>query len=168
MLFNISLQGQQQEHKQINWLGFEEAIRLNKTENRKIMVYVFSDNCGWCRKMEAETFASPAIIQVINSHFYPVKINARITDTIRYDGRSFGYIPADPGLGRPAYHELILLLLQGRLAYPSTAFLDENLVYLGLERGYKSADPFGKYLKYISEEVYKSGKSFDDYLEELF
>ena len=79
----------------IKWYSFEEAYALNKKKPKKIMVDVFTEWCGWCKKMDAETFTNPVIVKYMNEHFYAVKFNAETGDTIRfrdttYTNRFFG------------------------------------------------------------------------------
>lgn len=133
----------------IKWLSFEEAVKMNKQEPKKFMVYVYSNNCGWCRKMENETFSDSVIVDYIKHHYYPVKINKNIKKKIHYDNRSFSFLPANPANNTGGYHELIAILLQGRLAFPSIAYMDEDMVYLGVDRGYKSVPSFLERLKLI-------------------
>jgi len=158
-----NLHAQDDGQKSIAWNEIEEAVKLNTENPKKFLIYVYSDNCGWCRKMENETFASSVIIDFINQNFYAIKINSNIKRDIQYNKRKFSYVPADPVTGNPAHHEFLLVLLQGRMAYPSIAWLDENLVYIGVERGFKSIEPFRKYLIYINEVLYLSGQNFDQY-----
>lgn len=133
----------------IKWLSFEEAVKMNKQQPKKFMVYVYSNNCGWCRKMENETFSDSVIVDYIKHHYYPVKINKNIKKKIHYDNRSFSFLPANPANNTGGYHELIAILLQGRLAFPSIAYMDEDMVYLGVDRGYKSVPSFLERLKLI-------------------
>ncbi len=144
----------QQPNPAIQWLEFETAVSLNEKEPAKFLIYIYSDNCGWCKRMLNETFSDQGTIDYINKNFHAVKLNKAITREIKYKNRSFKYID-----GKPAYHELVLLLLEGRLAYPSIAYLDENMVYLGVERGYKSIDPFNKWLRHIAENEYVNEKT---------
>jgi len=41
---------------QVNWMTFEEAEIKYQEEKRKIFVDVYTDWCGWCKKMDANTF----------------------------------------------------------------------------------------------------------------
>ncbi len=45
----------------IRWISFEEAMKLNKKKPKMVFVDIYTDWCGWCKKMDAETFADPAI-----------------------------------------------------------------------------------------------------------
>lgn len=158
-----NLYAQDNSQKGISWLKMEDAVKINAENPKKFLIYVYSDNCGWCRKMENETFSSAAVIDYINLNFHAVKINSNIKADIQYQNRKFRYVPADPHTGNPSHHEFLLVLLQGRMAYPSIAYLDENMVYIGVERGFKSIDPFKKYLSFINENIYQSGQSFEEY-----
>ncbi|MFM7218584.1 MAG: hypothetical protein ACKO1U_11240, partial [Bacteroidota bacterium] len=80
----------------------------------------YTDWCGWCKHMMKTTYADPGLAQYINQNFYPVKFNAEGKDTIEYLGKT--YKPTAPEPRRP--HELAVELLQGKLSYPSTIFLN--------------------------------------------
>lgn len=64
------------EEKKIKWLTLEEAYALNQKEPRKIFVDVYTDWCGWCKKMDKETFANAEVAEYANENFYAVKLNA--------------------------------------------------------------------------------------------
>jgi len=40
----------------INWLTWEEAISKCKVQKRKLLVDVYTDWCGWCKRMDQATF----------------------------------------------------------------------------------------------------------------
>src|SRR5664279_713123 len=71
--------------EKIRWYSFEEAYTLNKKKPKKIFIDVFTDWCGWCRKMDAETFTNPTISEYMSDHFYCVKLNAERKDTVVID-----------------------------------------------------------------------------------
>ena len=50
----------------IKWYSFEEAIDLNKENPKKIFIDVYTDWCGWCKKMDNSTFADPVIVKYMN------------------------------------------------------------------------------------------------------
>src|SRR5690606_17422221 len=65
-----------QEDKTIKWYSFDEVTELAAKEPKMILVKVYTDWCGWCKKMDKETFTDSQVIDYVNSNFYPVKMNA--------------------------------------------------------------------------------------------
>ena len=42
---------------QINWTTFEKAIALSKQDGKPVLVDVYTDWCGWCKRLDATTRA---------------------------------------------------------------------------------------------------------------
>ena len=53
----------------VNWISFEEAQNLAKTNPKKVYVDVYTDWCGWCKRMDATTFSNPVIARYMNKNF---------------------------------------------------------------------------------------------------
>ncbi|MEL6638305.1 MAG: DUF255 domain-containing protein [Bacteroidota bacterium] len=139
--------------KNVKWYTWEEAIAANEANPKKIMVDVTTDWCGWCKRMEANTFENPEISKYLNENFYPIKLNAEMKEDIVYDGNTFKYIP---DAGRRGIHTLAYSLLDGQMSYPSIVFLDESVQRVMVSKGYKGPDDFMVELKYTAQEAYKS------------
>lgn len=116
------------------------------------MIDVYTDWCGWCKKMDAETFNHPVIAEYINEHFYPVKFNAESTDSILFGGKVF----KNENLGPRSSHQFAIALLQGKMSYPSVAYLDGNLQLLGTIPGFFTAKDLEPLLNFIAEGKYAS------------
>ena len=137
----------------INWISWEEAVELSKTDAqpKKIFVDVYTDWCGWCKKMDKNTFQNPDVSKYMQDNFYMVKMDAEGKDPIEYQGKTFKYVPS----GRRGYHELAAALLQGKMGYPTVVFLDEELNMLSPVPGYQQVDPFMQIAKYFGDNIYK-------------
>ena len=135
---------------QTKWYTWEEAAELQKTAPRKIMVDVYTDWCGWCKKMDRETFDNPRVAKYLNEHFYPVKFDAEQRETIQYDGHDFIWQDA----GRNGIHMLAYALLDGQMSYPTVVFLNEKMERVTISKGYKKADRMMNELRFIKEEAY--------------
>lgn len=107
----------------INWMTLEEALEKSKTEKRKIFIDVYTDWCGWCKRMNDSTFADPFVAQYLNDHYYPVKFNAEYQQDIVFKDKVYRF----KRNGARGYHELAAEWLNNRLSYPTVVFLDENL-----------------------------------------
>src|SRR5690606_7831537 len=72
--------------KKINWITIQEAEKLSKEKPKKIFVDVYTDWCGWCKRMDATTFSDEDVIDYVNKNYYDVKLNAESQDNISLKG----------------------------------------------------------------------------------
>jgi thioredoxin-related protein len=144
----------------INWYSFEDAYQLNKKKQKKIFIDVYTDWCGWCKKMDAETFTNPVIIEYMSRHFYCVKLDAERKDTVIIDGVTF--VNPSPS-GKRASHQLAVELLKGKMSYPSYVFLNEKSQWMTVLAGYQPAKEFEIYLHYFGDGAYDKQIPFDDF-----
>ena len=148
---------------QIEWLSWEEAIERNKTEPRKLLVDVYTEWCGWCKKMDKTVFTDPVIEKYVSENFYAVKFDAEQKGTLKYDGHTFKF---NTGIGRRGSHELAYALLDGRMSYPSIVYLDEARDRISISPGFKPAAKFIDELKFIEGGFYRT-KTYPEYLKTL-
>lgn len=146
---SYSIYAQQQENLQ--WYTIEEAIELNKKQPRKFLIDMYTDWCGWCKKLTAETFNHPAIASFIRDNFYPVKFNAETHDTIEFKGKKYTNI----GTGRRSPHSLAVELMNNRMSYPTVVYLDEELNLLSAVPGYMNAADIEPVLIFFARNFYK-------------
>ena len=144
------IQAQDDQKTTVKWYSIEEAEKLSKEQGKKVMIDVYTDWCGWCKKMDKETFNHPVIAKYINENYYPVKLDAESKIDITFMGTTYKYVAQ----GTRGYHELAAGLLNGQLSYPSVAYLNEKLQLLGAIPGYKTAEAMEPLLVYISEDKY--------------
>ena len=143
----------------IEWLSWEQAVeRAAKDENpKKIFVDIYTDWCGWCKRMDKDTFNNPEVANYMKTHFYMVKLDGEGKSDIVHNGKTFKYIKS----GRRGYHELAAALMQGRLSYPTTIFMNEKFEMLSPVPGYQKPDAFLKIAKYFGDDIYLSKKWVD-------
>ena len=62
---------------QISWRAFgEEAFADAQTKNKPVLLSVTASWCQFCRNMDEQTYGNEAIIQYINEHFVPVRVDS--------------------------------------------------------------------------------------------
>ena len=159
IILSINLFSQEKSQSLVKWYSFEEAVELNRVNAKKLFIDVYTDWCGWCKVMDKNTFNHPVIAKYLNENFYPVKFNAETTDTVRFGGKLF----VNSGEGTRPPHQLAIALLRGQMSYPSIAYMDEQNRLLTTVPGYLTPESIEPLLKYIAEDIYKTGKSFVEY-----
>lgn len=135
-------------------MSMEEALEASEKEPRKLLIDLYTDWCGWCKKMDKDAYANPVIAEYVNETYYPVKFNAEQTEDVEFKGRTFKFVAN----GRRGYHELAAALANGKMSYPTTVFLDEKLDMIQPIPGYMAAKSLEPILKYIGEDKFKSIK----------
>ena len=146
----------------IQWMTWDEAVEDNKKSPKKILVDVYTDWCGYCKKMDKGTFTDVELAAYINENFYAVKLDAEQKEDIIWNDVTFKFIPQ----GRKGAHELAISLLNGKMGYPLFVYLDETFSRIMISPGYKTAPMMQNELVYAVEEYYKS-KTWADYKAEL-
>jgi thioredoxin-related protein len=153
-LIGLNLSGQEK----VKWYSIEEALQLASKDPRVIVIDVYTDWCGWCKRMDATTFSEPEVAEMMNKHFYPVKLNAEGKGDIVIGERTFKFVDN----GSRGYHEMAAIVTRGRLSYPTISYVDAQGKVLEASPGYKTADQFRIYLAYYSDGAYKS-QTFDEF-----
>ena len=127
---------------QIKWLKFEEAIALNAQNPKMILVDVYTDWCGWCKKMDKETFTDSKVVDYINNNFYAVKMNAEDTQrTFEFMGKT--------------YSEAQMAAAMRVNSYPNFVVIEPKLQNIAQLPGYRQPDQFIAGLGELLEKVFR-------------
>ncbi len=149
------------DHAEVNWLTMEEAEEKFNEEPRRIFVDVYTDWCGWCRRMTSETFSHPYIAEMLNTYFYPVKLNAEQEEPIVFQGVTY----ENDNIGqRRATHNFAIALLQGQMSYPSVAFFNEEMQLITAIPGFRPPKNMEAVLVFFKDDVYKESPNLQDFI----
>jgi len=125
------------------------------TENpKKLFIDVYTDWCGWCKKMDKETFEHPEIAKILNGGYYPVKFDAESKESIEFGGKTF----INEGGRSRNPHQLAVALLQGQMSYPSVAYMTEDLQLITAIPGYFTPEQIEPILIFFANDEYKTKK----------
>jgi thioredoxin-related protein len=129
--------------EEIKWMSYDEATKLTKKHKKKIFIDVYTDWCGWCKKMDATTMKDPRVVAYMNKKFYAVKLNAESPAASNYKGTGV------------TERELATRIFKAN-GYPTTLYLDESENLLINLSGYREAGELDKILHFLGEDKYKT------------
>lgn len=144
--------------EKIKWMDMEEALIMNSKNQKKVMVFIYTSWCGYCKKMKLQTFSDSSIASYINNNYYAVKLDAEMKEDIILGNTTYRNISR----GNRNYQELALQLMDDNTFFPTTVFLNEKNQKLPPVPGFADASTFKKILHYYSEDFYKT-TPWDDY-----
>lgn len=106
------------------------AIEVARSEGKLIVADVYTDWCGWCKKMDKEIYSDPAIVALSREQVF-VKVNAE-----------------DRGEGQIFARDM------GVKGYPTTIILDSSGRVLNIAQGYiASPRAFGALVQAAQAQV---------------
>ena len=130
--------------------GFEDALNKAKSENKRVIIDVYTDWCGWCKKMDAEAYSNTEVKKIIEENFVVVKLDAEGSGKLKYNGKE--------------YTEEQLSYYFEVFSFPTTIFLEPDGKVIDFKYdnttmksvpGYFTTDDFKKILNYIKDGKYK-------------
>ena len=136
----------------LNWLSYTEGLALAEKENKYVLIYFYTDECSWCKKMVDQTYSNEEIKKILSDQFVAVKIDARSENKVIENGEEIS--------------ERKLATLYQVSGYPTTWFLESNHSPVAPLPGYVTTVQFIPVLNYIGEGWYKN-ISFKEYLEKI-
>jgi thioredoxin-related protein len=132
----------------LQWYSFEQGLAEAKKTNKKMLVDVYTDWCGWCKKMDADTYSNSTVVSYLQEKYVVVKLNAESSSRLSYQGKQ--------------YTERELAGEFGVSGYPTTLFFKSDGSTITGAPGYYGAADFKTVLSYIAEDRYLDTK-FEDY-----
>jgi len=131
--------------EQLAWLGWNEGYEKAVKTDKILLVDTYTDWCGWCKRMDRDTYTNAEVIKKINQYFIPVKFNPELKDIVyKIDEQTMS--------GRELYAQLS----QGQsTGYPTVYYIFTKKRQILLDAGYKGPKDF---LKILDDAIEQSKK----------
>lgn len=122
---------------QVEWKTIEQASRTEIKNNTKLFFIDFYTSwCGWCKKMDRETFQDPTVAKILNKYYIPVKFDAEGSSDFTWNG--IRYSPRSNANARTATHPFAKAMLGAKMGFPSFGIFKSNESLLTILQGYQS------------------------------
>jgi thioredoxin-related protein len=108
---------------------YDKALATAKSDKKLVMVDLYTDWCGWCKRLDKDVYAKPDVQSKLTKNFVSLKINPEKSRTGMDLARKFG-----------------------TRGYPHIVFLDAEGKKVADIVGYLPADDFGKKLDEIAKQ----------------
>jgi len=131
------------------WTTWNAGLKRAADTQRPVVVDVYTDWCGWCKRMDRDVYTRSDVRSYLSTHFVAVRLDAEGAEAATYDGHSY--------TGRTLAKRF------GISGYPTTIFLRPNGEHLVNVPGYVPADQFLLLLRYIGDGHMDRGESFDQF-----
>lgn len=147
--------------KKINWLTWDEMVKLNEKHPKKIFIDFYTSWCGWCKVMDKNTFEDSIVASLMMKDFYCVKFDAERRDTINFLNKTWKFIPG----GRSGIHELAMYFMQNQASYPTFCVLTSDYKLITPLKGYIAVPQFEPVISFLGQDFWKPeyGKNIETY-----
>ena len=127
---------------ELKWQPFEQGFAEAQKSDKKVILDVYTDWCGWCKKLDKDVYSDRRVVNYLNQHYVVVKLNAEDTSKISYKDKTSSKAQLAGAFG-----------VRG---YPTIIFFGSNGDPINSLPGYVDADKFLTIVKYIGEDYYKN------------
>ena len=122
-------------------MTWDEVQVAMKKQPKKVWVDVYTDWCGWCKKMDKEVYTHEGVVKVLNKEFVAIKLNAESNAKLTFNGTMMTQSELAQSLGVSSY--------------PTTVFFTADAQLITTLPGYVPGEEFSKILTFIGEEHYE-------------
>lgn len=133
---------------QVQWQSIEKASQTDLKSNKKMFFVDFSTSwCGWCKKMDRDTFSDPVVAAILNKYYISVHFDAEGNSTFTWNGTK--YTNTQGAGNRPQTHPFTRAILGPKFGYPSFAIFNKSAGLTQVLQGYQNAYDFSMALWYF-------------------
>lgn len=116
--------------EEIKWMDFNAGYSLAKKKGKIMLVDVYTEWCGWCKRMDRDAYAKPEIAEIVGKDFIAIKFNPEVEGvTYTFEGKNY------------TGAQLAGVISNNQLSgYPTTIFINPKVKKTEIVVGYKNAE----------------------------
>ena len=137
---------------EVNWLYYDKGLELAKKQNKHLIVDFYTTWCGWCKRMDKDTYTNSEVKKLLTDHYVAVKLNAESSKNLSIDGKNL--------TERQVAQDFKVS------GYPTTCFLKPDGERIACLPGYAGPEQFANILSYIKDKAYEKEIRLEDYIKE--
>ncbi|MCW9708775.1 thioredoxin family protein [Fodinibius salsisoli] len=134
----------------IDWYEMEEAQKLARANDKKVLVFAEASWCTICKKVKREIFPNKDIRQTMSAYYYPVKIDIESDELLRFNGEEM----TQEQFGRQ-------MRVTGT---PTFLFIDKEGSVIGAQPGFIPRDVYKSLMIYVGTDAHHE-MEFEQYLD---
>ncbi|MBI4535038.1 MAG: DUF255 domain-containing protein, partial [Ignavibacteriae bacterium] len=77
------------EKEDLKWRTFNQGVNEAKKKQKKVLIDVYTDWCGWCKRMDVQTYADKSVASYLNEKYVVIKLNAESNKKLSYKGNEY-------------------------------------------------------------------------------
>lgn len=136
----FEVNGQAIEKTEVRWVSYADAVEDGQVGQKKLMIFLEADWCTVCKRMHREVFTDNSVIALLNTHFYPVRLDIESNDKIPMKGRM---------ITKKEFSKSV-----GVYGTPTILFLNNEEDIIGNFVGYSDEKDMIRLLNYIKSDAY--------------
>ncbi len=141
-------------HDKLAWIKMSELKEKMQSDPKPALIDLYTNWCYWCKVMDKKTYSNSKVINYINDHFYPVKLDAETKSVIDWKNKSYSYNE------NYKVNDFTMYATSGQPGFPTTIiFVDDNSEPISIQ-GFLEPKEMEPILKYFGEGAYKT-ESFE-------
>jgi thioredoxin-related protein len=136
----------------VQWVPLEDGVKRASASGKYIFVTVYTDWCGYCRKLNAVTFKAKPVLAELEKNFQSVRVNAESDKPVVWKGKKMTERQVASGPW-------------GVSGFPTMLFISPKGEIIGSYAAYAEPEFMVQLLRYISSGARERKVSFDDFIE---
>lgn len=132
------------------WQPMAAAVAQTRAEGKVMLVHTYAVWCGWCARMDAETYADSTVQAFVAEHFTATRLDLESPDEVPF----FEHTLSMAALGRAF----------GVTGTPTTVFVGPDGVPITKIAGFRDAPTLLLVMQYVHGGTYET-ESFQQFLD---